>query len=125
MSVAKKTVLAATLLLAVVVLVFLYYNIDPARVGWMPRCPFRWLTGLQCPACGNQRALHALLHGRFGNAFASNPFLVLSSPYLLALLVATVLRRSRPRFYALIAHPHAVYTYLVLICLWWIVRNLL
>lgn len=29
----------------------------------LPRCPFNWLTGLDCPACGSTRMVHALLHG--------------------------------------------------------------
>lgn len=91
----------------------------------MPRCPFRWLTGWQCPACGNQRALHALLHARWADAWGYNPFLIVSLPYLIALVAARLLRSRRPRFYAAVAHPRVVMTYVVLICLWWLLRNLI
>lgn len=91
----------------------------------MPKCPFRLLTGWQCPACGNQRALHALLHARWADAFAFNPFLILSLPYLVLLVVAALLRPRRPRLYAAVAHHRVVMTYVALICLWWLARNLL
>ena len=49
----------------------LYYAVDPSHDVWLPRCPFHALTGWDCPACGGQRALHSLLHGRFGEALRS------------------------------------------------------
>jgi len=45
---------------------------DPAKsAGYLP-CTFHWLTGLYCPGCGGQRALHALLHGRIAEALRCN-----------------------------------------------------
>ena len=121
----KKWLAAAAIVAIAAAAVAIYYHIDPARVGWMPRCPFRWLTGWQCPACGNQRALHALLHGQWATAWGYNPFLIVSLPYLIALVAARLLRSRRPRFYAAVAHPRVVMTYVVLICLWWLLRNLI
>ena len=37
---------------------------DPnSTASWYPQCPFKALTGLDCPGCGVTRALHALLTG--------------------------------------------------------------
>lgn len=36
-------------------------------------CPFRALTGWECPLCGGTRMGGALLHGEIGAAFAFNP----------------------------------------------------
>ncbi|WP_375426409.1 DUF2752 domain-containing protein [uncultured Friedmanniella sp.] len=36
-------------------------------------CPFRALTGWQCPLCGGTRLGRALLEGNVGAAFADNP----------------------------------------------------
>lgn len=55
---------------------------NPATSGLFPPCPFVWLTGFYCPGCGSLRALHQLLHGNFGAAFAFNPFAVLAFPFL-------------------------------------------
>jgi hypothetical protein len=56
--------------------------IDPARSVLFPRCPLHMLTGLHCPGCGSQRALHQLLNGNLGRALALNPLLVVSLPVL-------------------------------------------
>lgn len=59
----------------------LYLN-DPERGGFLG-CPFRTMTGLLCPGCGSQRALHQLMHGHLGKAFDHNALLVVAIPALL------------------------------------------
>jgi hypothetical protein len=58
------------------------YMRDPARGAPYPVCPFRAITGLDCPFCGTGRALHALLHADAGRAFSFNPLIVLAIPFL-------------------------------------------
>ena len=48
-------------------------------------CPFRVLTGWQCPLCGGTRMGDALLHGDLWSAFLANPVV------LAAVVVLTVL----------------------------------
>jgi len=36
-------------------------------------CPFKWLTGCDCPACGTQRSLIHLLRGEMQLSWQSNP----------------------------------------------------
>lgn len=57
------------------------YLIDPEKGGFLS-CPFRLFTGMLCPGCGSQRALHDLMHLRLGQAFDHNALLVLSIPLL-------------------------------------------
>lgn len=71
-------------------LAVLYFRLDPARYPF-PRCPVHWLTGLHCPGCGTQRAMHALLHGRFLEAIGFNVLAALVAP-LVVLGVATEVR---------------------------------
>lgn len=61
---------------------------EPGKSGFFPACPFRALTGLNCPGCGSTRGLHALLHGDLVGAFQLNPFMVLALPFLLYALIA-------------------------------------
>ena len=54
---------------------------DPGR--WpMPVCSFYRLTGWYCPGCGGLRAVHAMLHGRWAQAWAYNPLVVLLTPWV-------------------------------------------
>lgn len=66
-------------LTAGLVLAGVYFRLDPAQYPF-PRCPVQWLTGLYCPGCGTQRALHALLHGRIGQAAGFNLLAALFAP---------------------------------------------
>lgn len=119
----KKRILILTALL---LLTFgVYYCIDPGQ-SFMPRCPFKLLTGLDCPACGNQRALHHLFHLRWGEAFRMNPFLFLSLPYVGALIVCQWFdphgRLHRLRVFC--HNRRTVLVYLGLLLAWWVVRNI-
>lgn len=54
-------------------------------------CPFRALTGWECPLCGGTRLGAALLHLRPAEAFADNPMVFLALALLPALaLIWTV-----------------------------------
>lgn len=113
------------LLLLFCVVITLYLLFDPSRVGWFPRCPFRTLTGWQCPGCGSQRAFHSLLHGDIGAAWIYNPALVIGLPFILLLLVSEMWRTKSPRFYYYLHHPILLITLIIIIFAWWIGRNLL
>lgn len=85
------------LILGLIVLLIGYALIDPATTVWAPKCPFKLLTGLDCPGCGSQRALHALLTGDLRAAWRAHPLLVVALPYLGVGLVLEYLRRRSPR----------------------------
>jgi hypothetical protein len=69
------------LLLALVLPVgVFYFFVDPEAHPGVLACPFRALTGLLCPGCGSQRALHDLLHGRATEAFTHNALMVSALP---------------------------------------------
>lgn len=67
--------------LAIAIAVYFSYN--PENSQYFPQCPFHYLTGLDCPGCGSQRATHHLLHFQIGKAFVQNPLMVLAIPYLI------------------------------------------
>ena len=102
------------------------FAVNPESASYMPRCLFHSLTGWNCPACGSQRALHQLLHLHFAKAFTYNPFLLISLPYLGTLILCQWFNENH-RFDALkkiCHHPILVNIYLLLLLIWWIVRNL-
>lgn len=60
-----------------------------------PLCPFKWLTGWDCPFCGGLRMTHDVLHGQLTAAAYDNAFLMVVIPLLAAWLVLWG-RRGRP-----------------------------
>jgi len=51
--------------------------VNPNQPGnLLPKCPFKLLTGLNCPGCGATRMVHALLHGDVVGAFHYNAVLL-------------------------------------------------
>ncbi|QZE15207.1 DUF2752 domain-containing protein [Halosquirtibacter laminarini] len=70
-------------ILLLIAAVSLYFYIDPQRSNMFPKCTFLQLTGLQCPGCGSQRAIHQLLHGNIMEACRYNTFVIIAIPYIL------------------------------------------
>ncbi len=120
----KRSLLIITGVAVAVVAVAIYFFYDPASSGFFPRCPFLMLTGQKCPGCGSQRALHALLHGDAAGAVRHNAALVVAVPLLLWLLVAECLRTRHPALYARMSPHWLPAAVLVLVLLWWLLRNL-
>src|SRR5690242_403815 len=100
------------------------FMFEPGRTGFFPLCPFRFLTGLQCPGCGTTRALHQLMHGNFQAAFILNPLLLIASPFLVwaFLRYSLIVMQGRvPRKNAL---PAAyIYAIFFVVTGFWIFRN--
>ncbi|OBF41302.1 hypothetical protein A5719_13515 [Mycolicibacterium peregrinum] len=92
---------------------------DPHRPGFLfPGCPFKALTGLNCPACGGLRMTHDLLHGDVAAAIVDNVFALVGLP---ALMVWMLVRWRLGK--AMFPMP-AVATIVVALVLWTVVRNL-
>ena len=73
-------VLFAAILVIGAVAALFYFLFDPTKVAIFPPCMFHQLTGLDCPGCGAQRALHQLLHGHLIAAIRLNAMFVVSLP---------------------------------------------
>lgn len=104
--------------------VFIYAFVDPAVTWWMPKCPVNLLTGLSCPGCGSQRALHAILHGELVEALRYNALLVLMVPFLCLSGYAELRRDRHPVLYRRIMSPFTVAVVIILITVWTVGRNL-
>jgi len=101
------------------------YNTDPHQSGhWLPRCPFNWVTGLLCPACGGTRLAYDLLHGDPVRAFHENALLLIASPVMLGMCVRWLVEGLRGRRWRPVLSPRAQYAVLGLAALWTVVRNI-
>ncbi len=105
-----------------VVLAF-YAIIDPAESRFVPKCMFLHLTGLECPGCGSQRVVHALMHGDIAAAWRYNALVTAGLPVLLLMGVAAAKRRQWPRLYAALNSMPAIIIASVAIAAWFIIRN--
>lgn len=113
------------IVVAIVGLAVVYRHIDPSSSWLVPRCPMKLLTGYDCPSCGNQRMLHALLNGEFGEALLLNPFMLIATPYILALVVTYLLRDVGwiTPVRNVVWHKSVAFAYIALYFIWWVVRN--
>ncbi len=111
----------------VTILAILYRIYNPNGNIYFPKCPFRELTGLKCPGCGSQRAVHYLLNFDIYNATKENPILVLSIPYILIGLVFDLLKRPNKRILKWrkkLFGQKAIFIVLTIIIAFWILRNI-
>lgn len=103
----------------------LYFLVDPGESALMPKCLFKTLTGLDCPGCGSQRALHSLLHGHLGEALRMNALLVVMLPLIGWMVWLECVRKKRPKLYASFYRPWVIWTFGGIIGAWFVMRNLL
>jgi uncharacterized protein DUF2752 len=83
-----------------------------------PVCPFRLLTGWNCPACGALRMAHDVLHGGLAAAINDNVLVLVGIPVLAGWIL---LRRRRGK--SLLTMPAAA-TVVITMLAWTVVRNL-
>ncbi|MCV7226746.1 DUF2752 domain-containing protein [Mycolicibacterium komossense] len=93
--------------------------VDPHRPGSLfPVCPFKMLTGWNCPACGGLRMTHDLLHGDIAAAVVDNVFLLVGLPALLAWVLLRWRQGKR------VMTTPALVVVAVLAVAWTVARNL-
>jgi hypothetical protein len=71
--------------------------VDPNHSSAYPQCPWKMMTGLDCPMCGATRAVHSLLRGEVVGAMDHNLLFVLLLPVMLYAFAAwTATRLGHP-----------------------------
>lgn len=116
----KRKAITAVALVAVAVLCVCYYSVDPSS-GPAPRCMLKLISGYDCPGCGTQRALHALLHGRVAEAWGYNPALFFAVPLAGMYAVVDILPAPVGR---VLRSPVFILGIALAIAAWWVGRNL-
>jgi len=115
-------------LLMPLLLVYFYYAYYDAGFDSEGRqCTILYLTGLQCPGCGGQRALHYLLHGEILTAICYNILFVVGFPFLLYLyyvLLQMYVLKNEKYLKRTIISTRFVIVFLVVLLLFFILRNI-
>lgn len=122
-----KRVIKIIFCLSVISIAIIYFFYDPSQTQWMPRCILYSSTGLYCPGCGTQRALHALLHLHFREALHFNAFFVISLFYIGILLAARNKLfgfRYSERIMSILNRSIVVKVFLCMTIAWTLIRNL-
>lgn len=103
---------------------FYFFN-NPQEVNFLPECPLHATTGFYCPGCGSQRATHQLLNFNIFGALQQNILYLLSLLLLGYHLIITGINTIfKKQFYNYIYHPKTPLIILVLIIIFWVLRNI-
>lgn len=119
----SRRLLTVAGIIAVAALIAVYYALPPDS-GVYPRCMFRQLTGLDCPGCGSQRAIHALLHGDVAQAWHYNAMLIVGLPLVALIAAAHTLRGRWPALHRLLNSQTLILLILASIIGWTVIRNI-
>ena len=116
-------------ILGIIILIALattYYSYNPEMYTFFPECPFHKYLHLDCPGCGSQRAVHALLHGNIRKALDFNILMVASLPLLLLHFVLKVTSYVTNKDYDLKIwqKPLVPKLIFILVLAFWIARNI-
>lgn len=99
---------------------------NPYSLAWPLKCPLYWMTGLQCPLCGMQRATHELLHLHFAEAWELNAGFIVISPYFGVLLLGTLFPSIQKwKFVEWCRRDRTFFIVMGLFALWGIIRNIM
>jgi hypothetical protein len=126
----KKLYLFGFVLLGIAVffLIRYYYLNDPevSQEGTVfAVCPFHHITGLHCPGCGSQRAIHDLLHLRIFEAIKHNLIILIVILVLLAKGYAVWSKKyAAAYYYSLTDKSWFTYSIVVVVFVFWVLRNL-
>jgi hypothetical protein len=122
----RQLAIASLVWLGLAAIAILLFFFNPALPGnqFFPKCPFRLLTGWQCPGCGSTRACYQLLHLQPIAAFKLNPLMVLTMPFIVyGLLGFTRSAVTGQPHRRLFIPPIYLWAWLVLLIFFWVFRN--
>lgn len=120
----RRVIFVIVFVVMALLLVTTYFSYDPSVSRLFPRCFFKVLTGYDCPGCGTQRALHALLHGDIVGAWHFNRALIVGIPLLAVYGYAELRRTTHVKLYTMLNSQFMIWFVFTLTVLWWVGRNL-
>ena len=113
---------------AILLLIIIYGSFDPSSSHFFPKCPVKTAFHIDCPGCGSQRAIHALLHFDVVQAFKFNALLVIALPYLALALGLTLIKNPSEKITSLrnrLYGHHATLIVLGVVVFFGVFRNIL
>ena len=121
----SKAILYSGLAVILILLLSLYLNFSPKEFNFFPKCMFHSLTGLHCPGCGSQRAIHAILNGQIIEGLKYNLLIILAIFVLSYQIVQQIIVYFYPEKNNNILYKSATpWVIFIIIILFWILRNI-
>lgn len=123
----RKIFIWGSVLMLASIIIFLYKNYNPLDSILFPKCPFKTATGLLCPGCGSQRAIHNVLNMNILGAIKENLLLVLAVPYIILNLVFTSIKQpseTQLKWRRRLFGEKAIRIVFSIIIIYWVGRNL-
>lgn len=118
-------ILFSSLAVIAVLLLGFYLNFNPTQHDFFPKCMFHSLTGLHCPGCGSQRAVHAILNGDILSGLRHNILIIFAILVLGYQAFRLILAHYYPQNTTnLLNHPKTPWIILGVIVAFWILRNI-
>lgn len=123
---ARNLTITASVWLGLIAISGFLFFFNPASPSnqFFPKCPFRLLTGMQCPGCGSTRACYQLLHLHPVAAFKLNPLFMLTLPFIvygfLGYTKSAVTGQPQRRLFV---PSFYLWAWLVLMIFFWVFRN--
>ncbi len=105
-------------------MLWLYFRFNPSESNIFPKCPFYSLTGLYCPGCGSQRAVHHFLNGHVFDGIKHN-YLIMLLPSVLIYDWSIILinKYFNKNIKNILHNSKTTYAILITVLLFWILRN--
>lgn len=121
----KKIILIIGIVVVLISVLSLYFFIDPSRTSFFPKCPFFNFTGLYCPGCGSQRAIHHFLQGNIITGIRHNYLILLLGLVLVYQAILFLLNKFGSKIYSNLLHKSKMTkTILALVIIFWVLRNI-
>lgn len=120
----KGLIIRWLLAAAAIAAIVLYLLFDPSESSLAPKCMLHVVTGFECPGCGSQRMLHALLNGNFREAWHYNAFVMCLIPVLALMGAASLMRTRTPRLYNALNSVPVIVILSASVVIWTLYRNL-
>ena len=123
---ARQRTIAAVIWMGLgsIAIILFFFNPASASNQWFPKCPFRMVTGWQCPGCGSTRACYQLLHLHPVAAFKLNPLMVMTLPFIiygfLGFTKSAITGQPHRRIFI---PPIYLWAWLVVLIFFWVFRN--
>ncbi|WP_430468372.1 DUF2752 domain-containing protein [Winogradskyella ouciana] len=121
----NKTIYIVLIVVVLLLALPLYFFIDPSVSAFFPKCPFLSFTGLYCPGCGSQRAVHNFLQGNIITGIKHNYLILLLVLVLAYQAILFLFNKFGSKTYDNLLHKSKMTkAILAMVIIFWVLRNI-